>query len=188
MLFFEGTGVDNMKFYDEKRIASLGKVRTFTIILLIIPTFFMLAFIVIGLVDGDTGMLTTGIIFSTIFLGYFIAFPVLYSKFKVVPLYGKIVEEDHDGVIKISRISEMTGRSEEKVRSEIQKYIRSGLLMHMRYDAAQDAVLVGNAEDALESATPNFHQVICPTCGAENNVPDKGSAKCRHCGSYLRRA
>ena len=162
-------------FYDIKKNKSSSScltAMTGALLALMIP---MAVIVVAACVEGEIWRVVFCIILM-IMLGAEAGF-CIYSKKQLerINRYGLIFEEDHDGIITIARLHEMTGIPEKVIRKDLARYAKTNA--NVTVDG--DTVILGKDED--------FEEIVCPTCGAKNTVRTGSSDKCNNCGSYLRR-
>lgn len=182
-----------MGFIDKRVMAQKQGSMALVTWMLVPPAALMLLIVISSLVtgSGDTGFTAfSGIVFIFTIISMIIYNNWLKKTFENIKTIGRIAEEDHDGVITIKRLSEMTGMTEKSLRVNIPKWMKDKILINMRYDEASDTIFLAGATAGASSAHQtggDYVVLFCATCGAPNTVPAGSAAKCKHCGSYLRR-
>jgi len=165
------------RYFNRKRLLSIKKLMIGSYILAGVVSIPLIVLFIAGIQDGDTGMSVISAVLLIIFVAE-MAFLIISSKKTLrAQRYGQIFEEDHDGVITFERINEMTGYGIAHVKKDIDWLLKAGYLINAVVD--DEKVILWNETDFLD--------IICPTCGAVNQVRFGSSNKCKHCGSYLRR-
>lgn len=165
-------------YFDYKYIES-NKKGMKGIVAVLAFLFLMMLILLIACYDEPHTVVIVSVLMSILGIeaGFFIYIVISYNRY---PKYGNILNEDHDGSISLTRISEMTGYPVHTVRSDITRGIRQNIFSNTKIEG--DYVILGS-----DSASDDFTDVICPTCGASNRLRRGSADKCEHCGSYLRR-
>ena len=94
-------------------------------------------------------------------------------------IYNSIFEEDHDGVIKFSSISAMTGFSEAAVIRDLMWLTKAQYIHNVTLTRTAVVINVLPGENT-------FVTVACPTCGAHITIRTNGGGRCEHCGTFMR--
>ncbi|MBR1797062.1 MAG: hypothetical protein IJ757_03490 [Clostridiales bacterium] len=172
-----------MEYFDHKSVTSKRKGLLFTEFLEVPSIIMMILLIAVMAEEEDYGAIIGASIVLVLLIVLQVLIIYLYKMMERAAVCGEIFNEDHDGIITFGRLSEMTGYKEPRIRRDINWARKIGLYHNVNVDG--DRIVLGGTVGA--SVTDEFQDVICPTCGATNRVRKLSSAKCKSCGSYLRR-
>lgn len=166
------------RYINREKLSGINKLLITILVVFGILLLPLIIILISGIEDGEPHTFVTVLVLLLIMLAEAGSFAYFASQSNRAKRYGPIFEEDHDGIISFERISQMTGCSIPRVKKDIAFLINKGVILNARVE--NENVILGTSND--------YSDVTCPTCGAVNSVRLGSSAKCKHCGSYLRRA
>lgn len=91
---------------------------------------------------------------------------------------------DNHRISSLDKIASSLSLSYEQVEKDIRKMIQKGFFGLAHIDNMTRSIVLPN-EDVDISTKVVTTSVICPTCGATNNVSSIGENKCEYCGTAL---
>lgn len=91
---------------------------------------------------------------------------------------------DNHRISSLDKIASSFSLSYEQVEKDVRKMIQQGFFGLAHIDNAARSIVLPN-EDVDINTKVVTTSVICPTCGATNNVSSIGENKCEYCGTAL---
>jgi len=97
--------------------------------------------------------------------------------------FNNVFENDPDGVLFISKISQLFGMTEQQFTILFHKLTKKGFLINCSLENQEDFVIVLN--NGGETVEDKFDIVQCPNCGGNNQIKIGFVQECRFCGSKV---
>ncbi len=170
--------INKYLYYPAKVITGFGNFIWGSLTLILLTMFIMPD--VVGTLEDSIPIVGT---FFTIWLCHYL----LGTLLQKAKFYNTFFENDYDGVLELRVISKALGKEIGVVQEDLKWLYTLRLLTNSHFEkGAQNAVILKNANaEGTESFADKQSALICPHCGAGNQVVPGFVYQCQFCSGSL---